>query len=468
MVLGGLKCMVKFKDLGSQISRCFFLFVGRKALFGVGFPPMRFFTLLCVCAVNHGLLREACGTCLAILLKPKMAQLVSSSLPGELWPMSTLGCLVGFLVPFAVSQYCPDGISHLQTHTVSTGGVDGLRQDGRLEDPNDYYECTKDSDCNRVNIQNVGAACCSGDNTCAYSAISLAAGGTCTHDVCCSGINSCSGRDPGDMTMAGVSSLSCNGPSSCVNVAAPLSQDLFCTGNTACGFGTFDFEAGEQCIVCSDENGAACREATFTISTPANSEDVTNALCTGDSACQESTWTVASGKKMRLYCEGDSSCRSISVTLESGSSLRLFCDGAGACFDSTITKQSLAECQCTKENDGQCPSGCTSSVSIDRPTRCAGEDTACCAAGCAACGCGETTTTTLTTNGGAIGDPHMETLDGKHYMLLRQGTFSLWGFTGSLSQVRVKLINGDCTNLWWEGLFFFHFHVLYFAREAPG
>ena len=35
-----------------------------------------------------------------------------------------------------------------------------------------------------------------------------------------------------------------------------------------------------------------------------------------------------------------------------------------------------------------------------------------------------------TVTGGVDGDPHVHTLDGKHYTLLREGTFSLWHFSG--------------------------------------
>lgn len=41
-----------------------------------------------------------------------------------------------------------------------------------------------------------------------------------------------------------------------------------------------------------------------------------------------------------------------------------------------------------------------------------------------------TTTSTTTKSGGAAGDPHISTLDGRHYTLMRQGNFKLWGFRG--------------------------------------
>lgn len=40
------------------------------------------------------------------------------------------------------------------------------------------------------------------------------------------------------------------------------------------------------------------------------------------------------------------------------------------------------------------------------------------------------TTTTTTPGGDVTGDPHIRTLDGNHYLLLNQGTFSLWRFSG--------------------------------------
>lgn len=39
-------------------------------------------------------------------------------------------------------------------------------------------------------------------------------------------------------------------------------------------------------------------------------------------------------------------------------------------------------------------------------------------------------TSTTTKSGGATGDPHISTRDGRHYTLMRQGNFKLWGFRG--------------------------------------
>ena len=37
-----------------------------------------------------------------------------------------------------------------------------------------------------------------------------------------------------------------------------------------------------------------------------------------------------------------------------------------------------------------------------------------------------------TSTGGVTGDPHVDTFDGQHYLLLKQGSFSFWHFSGGL------------------------------------
>lgn len=52
-----------------------------------------------------------------------------------------------------------------------------------------------------------------------------------------------------------------------------------------------------------------------------------------------------------------------------------------------------------------------------------------------------TTTTSTTTQGGGRGDPHIHTLGGEHYLLLGQGSFSFWRFSG----VDAETLSG---NMW--------------------
>ena len=41
-------------------------------------------------------------------------------------------------------------------------------------------------------------------------------------------------------------------------------------------------------------------------------------------------------------------------------------------------------------------------------------------------------------NGDAVGDPHIDTLQGEHYLLSKQGTFSLWELSGALEATCVE------------------------------
>lgn len=43
-----------------------------------------------------------------------------------------------------------------------------------------------------------------------------------------------------------------------------------------------------------------------------------------------------------------------------------------------------------------------------------------------------------------IGDPHIDTLKGEHYLLLKQGTFSLWHLSGSL----FGMLGNLCDLMW--------------------
>ena len=61
---------------------------------------------------------------------------------------------------------------------------------------------------------------------------------------------------------------------------------------------------------------------------------------------------------------------------------------------------------------------------------------------CGDCGSGSVSTTTAldpqqptTSTGGAAGDPHMRTIDGEKYLLLQQGSFNFWRFSGLDAEV---------------------------------
>lgn len=70
-----------------------------------------------------------------------------------------------------------------------------------------------------------------------------------------------------------------------------------------------------------------------------------------------------------------------------------------------------------------------------------------------------TTTTTTTTSGGGRGDPHIYTLGGEHYLLLGQGSFSFWRFSG----VDAEALSG---NMWKKAPVDFQIYAHYSTHSS--
>jgi len=139
-----------------------------------------------------------------------------------------------------------------------------------------------------------------------------------------------------------------------------------------------------------------------------------------------SVFNFEGSSDVRMNCVGKKSCAKAKVHLASGTCLDLICNGNYACKDMEITFNG-GGCKCSGSN---CPADicpAQSECSIANPsTICAAgnADTACCATGgtpdCAQC---------CNTGGGAAGDPHIQSLHGAHYTLLKTGTFKAWSFS---------------------------------------
>ena len=143
--------------------------------------------------------------------------------------------------------------------------------------------------------------------------------------------------------------------------------------------------------------------------------------------------------------DGTNDCRSVEVKLPKKSCFHIHCGSSGTnCQGFKVLPRVVGEtdftCHCTGTNCGW-----TSQYSYCENTT----DSDPCGAGiCPATlpvcmrdtttvDCGRLATTTTTTlarsvaadAGGEVqGDPHLRALDGKHYTLLKQGKFLLWGF----------------------------------------
>ena len=101
----------------------------------------------------------------------------------------------------------------------------------KFEDSSNFLSCTGIGSCRTFSVENVGAVCCDNVNSdpCLGSAFTLTTdpASTCTQDVCCRGLTSCSFGQ----TLQNVNSLYCTSEQACLQLTASLSGDLFCDGD---------------------------------------------------------------------------------------------------------------------------------------------------------------------------------------------------------------------------------------------
>ena len=94
----------------------------------------------------------------------------------------------------------------------------------QFADSSDYLDCSGQNSC-RVfwNVENVGAACCTGQNSC-FNQVQIhlddSGSSQCTNDMCCSGTNACKLSE-----VTGVDSLLCAGDNACDQIDADISGD---------------------------------------------------------------------------------------------------------------------------------------------------------------------------------------------------------------------------------------------------
>ena len=260
--------------------------------------------------------------------------------------------------------------------------------------------------------------------------------------MCCDGTDACLSAE-----VKRANSLSCRGAQSCSDGMFDVAQNVYCNGGSlasrfACRDGTFTFTtANDRCVICW---GTSCQGAEFFYKGGTVFQE-----CNGRNACGGAQIKLPSGTEMRLECRGLQGCVGIKVTVAAGAKLHLICSGTLACAGGTrVTVEAGGTCYCQRQgSSAPCPSSCTADEThaVEAPTSCfdaSGDtnfDSACCAGNasatdpspqCSSCGC--------KAGGGGLGDPHVYTLDGQHYMLLQQGTFSFWHFSGLEAELSTK------------------------------
>lgn len=293
-------------------------------------------------------------------------------------------------------------------------------------------------------VENVGAACCSVASASGESCKNIAKftmttdqNSICTHDACCDGYQTCD-----DSVFTGVNSLSCRASNACDDSTFSLAKNLYCSTtslvsqqqatSSMCTGNTFTFtEGGTHCLQCLGES--VCLDSKFIFDVASE----VSIYCVGDSACKgNAPFTLQGGSKLFMVCEGGTACEgsNVKVTLGDNSEMQLTCKGTDACKGMIVSKGTDSKCECTSSNGAFCPSVCDDEVTVQSVCAVDQADSACCsgAAPDAAPGGHPDCSQCCTGHGGGGGDPHIDTFDGQHYLLLKQGSFSFWHFSGGL------------------------------------
>lgn len=247
-----------------------------------------------------------------------------------------------------------------------------------------------------------------------------------------------------EVKFTGVNSLSCRAENACEDSTFSLARNLYCNtdslvtskeGPKTCDKSTFTITAGgDHCMQCL---GASVCEGSDFIFQAASQVSV---YCVGEpDTCKDADFELQGNSKLLMVCDGGTACAGdVDVTLGDNSEMLVTCEGSDACKTMQVTKGSGSKCKCTVSNGAFCPSGCSTNEVVDVPSVCAVDeaDSACCAGSPSKNGghpdCAECFSTTTTSTGGGGGDPHIDTFDGQHYLLLKQGSFSFWHFSGGL------------------------------------
>lgn len=351
-------------------------------------------------------------------------------------------------------------------------------------------ECTARQTCELgFNVENVGSMCVtdsnsvnSGAGTFIFADADPIIGRG--NDVCCSRAFGANQPSCKLATFLNAGSFYCSGDGSCEQLQVTLTGDLYCRSKEGCGNqlggGSGGNNAdeywrwitgGHHCIRCeSTESGldqGSCLKADFQF--PVGGSTVT-LWCNGFNACQDVLLTLSSNSCANIRCDegtaGDKdACQKMEVDLNGGQcyafGTAIQLPGPGIQnkdLNFPIPKGANGALQnidpvCTRSTP--CPNvpiECTPSVccnsNLTDPTNvdcsgCKGQTStsSSTSSSTASSTTAETRSTqtpppdvssTTTTSGGASGDPHIHSLYGAHYTLMREGVFLAWEFKKDL------------------------------------
>eukprot|EP00435_Cladocopium_sp_Y103_P014757 s643_g3.t1 len=340
-----------------------------------------------------------------------------------------------------------------------------------FKDANDYLQCQGKDVCKGSwRVKNVGAVCCSGEQTCNNDLVAIfgtdvpsgSDAATCVNDVCCDGLSTCYGSSNDGPDRSGTppstqfldsGTLMCRGSSACYQIWAQISKNLYCSAFSGVGFdGDVCSASGNRFDFLNSDGSSHC------------------VTCLGDSSkipCASSTYYFDTvNAKVKMICgDGKEACKSAKVVVaSSGTCIEIKCvAGSSTCTDLVPTLNG-ATCHCTGDEDlcetikdpngvlnvapnAVCPYSSDANPCSFTADPCA-DPTACCDSvgatatvgssnsppNCAT-GCSCVPGPDVTTTGIITGDPHIDTFDGQHYLLLKQGSFSFWRFSGSDAEI---------------------------------
>lgn len=283
-----------------------------------------------------------------------------------------------------------------------------------FKNPSDYLDCGSGA-CRFFRAKDVGSLCCL--DGCQLANIQLASAG----DVCCyEGWPACN-----QATLTNVGSMACIGVSGSVcNSARPtLTGDLVLSGPNSGQYGGFTFKGPSHCI--RSIGTVAGNRANFFI------DQSSNILmqCEGRDSCNGNNVyvRVPDGSCLHVKCDGQFSCNLLQV-IPTGdtSNFRCYCSGISCSWTN-----SRSYCSETTGNP------CGTDICPGKLPRCVKDETALAAQSVDCTGLASTARASADA-ATVAGDPHLRTLDGRHYTLMQQGNFLLWSFSGYKTDILVE------------------------------
>ena len=318
-------------------------------------------------------------------------------------------------------------------------------------------------------VENLGAACCTGGQTCTGAALHFRSDrvnqdvpeglvGTCLNDACCDGESACIGAE-----MKAVRTLTCRGLNTCSESTASIISNLYCSGQSGIGW----------------SGGNTCRSqellgsfASFTFNNMVNGAELGPkshcVTCIGNSVCNAAEFLFDTrDAPVKLNCAERGSCQSAFVNIRAANvCVEVNCaSGPQPCWQLQVifpNGEADRACHCTGDatwcsqiaNPTKCPysplanpCGFTTNI-CEEPSACCDSVASPTTPDCGNCQCTPVPTTKSTTKSTtqsttestsiaaqAEGDPHIDTFDGQHYTLLKQGSFSFWHFSGPSASV---------------------------------